>query len=78
MRILAVQERLLSLGFDLGPAGADGIRGRMTNRAIRQFQGRAGLQVTGQLNRQTVGALFPGESNLDVPADRFHEHLLAD
>ncbi|HEY7076776.1 MAG TPA: transglycosylase family protein [Solirubrobacteraceae bacterium] len=36
---------------------ADGIIGRHTRRAIRRFQRRHGLRVTGRLNRRTLAAL---------------------
>jgi len=32
------QHNLLTLGFNLGPAGADGVKGRLTNEATRMFQ----------------------------------------
>ncbi|WP_143150142.1 peptidoglycan-binding domain-containing protein, partial [Rhizobium pusense] len=33
-----VQQRLISLGYDVGPTGADGIPGRSTTKAVARFQ----------------------------------------
>ncbi|MFS1460240.1 pesticin C-terminus-like muramidase [Vibrio lentus] len=38
IEIKAIQEALIDLGFDLGPAGADGDFGQATESAIKQFQ----------------------------------------
>ncbi|MGF1751763.1 pesticin C-terminus-like muramidase, partial [Vibrio cionasavignyae] len=38
LEVKVVQEALIELGFDLGPAGADGDFGKATESAIKQFQ----------------------------------------
>lgn len=34
-----VQQRLISLGYDVGRTGADGIPGRSTTKAVARFSG---------------------------------------
>ena len=52
-----VQARLNDRGFDAGTV--DGIFGRRTAKAVREFQGSQGfLKVTGVVNGDTFGALF--------------------
>ena len=45
--IIAIQEKLIRLGYNLGPWGADGDPGSMTQGAIKDFQGKNGLEVDG-------------------------------
>ena len=47
-----IQRRLIELGYDVGPAGADGIPGRNTTKAVARFQDDKNIQV---LYRGTVG-----------------------
>jgi uncharacterized protein (TIGR02594 family) len=53
------QRRLIALGYDLGPAGADGKSGRMTTAAIAKFQKDRSLdiQYPGTLGPKTLAAL---------------------
>lgn len=54
----AVQEALEALGFDLGPAGADGLFGKKTREAVIAFQKQAGgLTVDGIIGPLTRRAL---------------------
>jgi uncharacterized protein (TIGR02594 family) len=53
---LEIQRRLRALGFDPGPA--DGIRGRLTIRAIKAFQAERGLTADGIVGPITSRALF--------------------
>lgn len=53
--VSGVQARLNNLGFKCGKA--DGIVGPKTTRALRAFQGVAGLDVTGTINDATRDAL---------------------
>lgn len=45
--IVAIQQKLIRLGYDLGPWGADGDPGPATQGAIRDFQSKNGLTVDG-------------------------------
>ncbi|BCH32647.1 hypothetical protein MesoLjLc_45770 [Mesorhizobium sp. L-8-10] len=56
---LDVQRALIALGYDLGPTGADGIPGRRTTAAVRQFQADRGLAVKwpGTIGPITLAAL---------------------
>lgn len=48
-----IQELLIRLGFDLGPAGADGKMGGKTKNAIMAFQRKNGLGPDGQVGPMT-------------------------
>jgi N-acetylmuramoyl-L-alanine amidase len=53
--VLALQHRLLELGFDAGRA--DGVFGPHTERALRDFQRNCGLSVDGTCGPRTLRAL---------------------
>ncbi len=55
MTTLEIQRRLKALGFDPGPL--DGIRGRLTIRAVKAFQASRGLVADGIAGPVTRGAL---------------------
>ena len=55
MTTLEIQRRLKALGFDPGPV--DGVRGRLTIRAIKAFQTANGLVVDGIVGERTRDAL---------------------
>ena len=50
-----VQEKLILLGNDIG--AIDGVFGKKTREAVRQFQEDAGLKVDGIVGKQTLSAL---------------------
>ena len=56
-RVVQVQRELLRLGYDLGPAGADGVCGALTTTAILFFQRSAGLTADGICGPKTWAAL---------------------
>jgi N-acetylmuramoyl-L-alanine amidase len=51
--VIDVQQRLYSLGFNLGGEGLDGFLGRRTQAALRAFQQRRGLIVDGTVEANT-------------------------
>lgn len=59
MNTLALQERLIALGYSVGAAGADGILGRSTMKAIADFQKDFGVPVKwfGTVGAMTIAAL---------------------
>lgn len=57
MAVQEVQDFLVTLGYDLGPAGADGKMGPKTTTALRTFQGLQGLTADGLLGPKTRAAL---------------------
>jgi hypothetical protein len=59
--VQALQARLMTLGYDLGPCGADGIFGRRTRAAVRAFQRDRGIRVDGIAGPVTWGRLYGEE-----------------
>ena len=55
--VVLCQQDLIFLGYDLGPKGADGIFGSLTDAAVRAFQGSVGLKQDGIVGRDTWAAL---------------------
>lgn len=53
-----LQSSLKSAGYDVGEAGADGIYGQATERAVRRYQTDKGLKVDGIAGEQTQGSLL--------------------
>ncbi len=53
--ITKVQKALKEKGFDPGPI--DGLMGPRTSRALRDFQIKNDIQVTGQINKETLDRL---------------------
>jgi peptidoglycan hydrolase-like protein with peptidoglycan-binding domain len=51
-----LQQALNSGGLDAGPA--DGIMGEKTREALKKYQSQKGLNASGQVDRQTLGALL--------------------
>lgn len=48
-----IQENLLKLGYSLGPTGADGNFGPLTECAVIDFQKKHGIKATGKVDKQT-------------------------
>lgn len=53
----AIQQALIDLGLDLGPAGADGKAGAKTQLAVMAFQRQNNLQVDGVIGPKTLAKL---------------------
>lgn len=53
-----LQSSLKNAGYDVGEAGADGIYGPATERAVRRYQTDKGLKVDGIAGEQTQGSLL--------------------
>lgn len=70
MTLKDIQAALAALGYRVGPI--DGVWGRQTQAAIRQYQADHGLQVDGVVGPQTVASLFPAQhgslAGLDDPS----------
>ncbi|WP_274385061.1 TIGR02594 family protein [Oricola indica] len=60
-----VQRRLKQLGFDPGPI--DGLRGRKTISAVKEFQLSRGLVVDGIVGPVTLAHLFDAEKKVGTP-----------
>lgn len=60
-----LQKALISIGFDCGSYGADGEFGDCTEMAVRQFQSKNGLEVTGRFakaDNKALQAALSGQS----------------
>lgn len=55
--VMDVQKVLSALGYDLGPPGVDGIRGKYTKAAIKKYQQEHGLKVDGDAGPETVTSM---------------------
>ena len=58
--VKTLQQRLKQLGFDIGQAGVDGIFGPATEKALKEFQKKYGLAVTGVYDELTHTRLGEG------------------
>lgn len=59
MTIKEIQRKLIALGYDLGPAGADGVWGRRSIAALKLYQGKNGLKADGVPGAETTAKLDP-------------------
>lgn len=55
--VRAIQQFLISEGFDLGRWGADGSWGRVTTNAVKAWQKSSGLSSDGVIGPSTLGAM---------------------
>lgn len=55
--VIALQQNLMTLGYNLGDAGADGDFGPVTYSAVRQFQKDNGIAVSGVATITTIDIL---------------------
>lgn len=53
-----LQTALLSLGYDLGRSGVDGVYGNATVAAVKEYQGDNGLKVDGIAGNATLAKLY--------------------
>ena len=74
MTTLDIQRRLRALGYNSGPL--DGVRGRLTIRAVKAFQADQGFAADGIVGRETLGKLFSevGEGGLPPSPARGEGH----
>ncbi len=74
-QISEAQHYLITLGFDLGPSGADGVAGRLTYEAIRMYQfywgDLHGLEQTGVLDQATLTDLEKTAKDIKVLAKHY-------
>jgi hypothetical protein len=55
--IMDIQKALVALGYNVGPTGTDGIRGKYTIAAIKKYQTDKGLAIDGDPGPETVAAI---------------------
>ena len=64
-----LQEKLIAEGYNVGGTGADGIYGKNTAAAVKEYQQKNGLAVDGIAGVNTQGKLFATADNAaDAPA----------
>ena len=56
--VAKLQEALAAAGYDVGSAGADGVYGKDTAAAVKQYQKDHGLAVDGIAGKNTLGSLY--------------------
>lgn len=59
MTIKQIQLKLIALGYELGPAGADGVWGRRSIAALKAYQAKNGLVADGVPGSATIAKLDP-------------------
>lgn len=62
--VTLLQTKLIQLGYDLSPYGADGKFGNTTLKAVKQFQKDRGLESDGVVGTRTWEAMESGEVTL--------------
>lgn len=67
-QVKAVQEVLKGMGYDLGKWGVDGIIGKKTEAAIKEFQKKNGLKVDGIIGQNTLAAFEKASQSLSADA----------
>ena len=67
-QVKMVQETLIKLGYNLGPDGADGDFGPMTERALQIFQSKNGLEANGIFGPETFVVMKKALQNLQTTA----------
>lgn len=65
-----VQDALINAGYSVGKAGADGIYGPDTTRAVKQYQKDNGLTIDGIAGPDTLGKMYAGTADGDVANSR--------
>lgn len=64
-----LQNALISAGYDVGSAGADGIYGSATEAAVKKYQQANGLDVDGIAGKNTLGMLYSTNNTTTDTAD---------
>ena len=68
-----MQQALINLGYDFGSYGADGDFGSVTEKAVKAFQAKVGVEQTGKYDAKTHAALMValsqnGSGGISAPA----------
>lgn len=71
--VTLLQTQLINRGYSVGSAGADGVFGTNTEKAVRIFQTAAGLVVDGIVGPKTWAAL---DNVKDLPAATLYNVLI--
>ncbi len=63
-----LQKALAAAGYNVGNAGADGVYGKDTAAAVKQYQKDHGLAVDGIAGKNTLGSLYGGSNTAGANA----------
>lgn len=66
-----LQEYLIQLGYDLGSWGADGDFGDATEMAVKLFQTNEGIEIDGEVGKETLSALKSALLALEEESEQF-------
>ena len=66
--VAKLQEALAAAGYDVGNAGADGVYGKDTAAAVKQYQKDHGLAVDGIAGKNTLGSLYNANNTASTNA----------
>lgn len=61
--VVDLQNKLISAGYNVGASGADGIFGKNTENALKQYQNANGLTADGIAGEQTLSFLYGGSAD---------------
>ena len=61
-----VQQALIDAGYNVGKTGADGVFGKNTLEAVKQYQKDNGLTVDGIVGKITSGSLFGSDTKKET------------
>ena len=94
VNVRTLQQKLIELGYDVGPDGADGEFGDNTFAALRQFQAEHGLLADGEFGPETyivmknakpragapviAGGKFAVKSIVRFKGDRYYQNAMSD
>ena len=94
VNVRTLQQKLIELGYDVGPDGADGEFGDNTFAALRQFQEEHGLLADGEFGPETyivmknakpragapviAGGKFAVKSIVRFKGDRYYQNAMSD
>jgi hypothetical protein len=71
--VTSVQRHLLDSGYDIGPTGADGIFGSKTKAGLEDFQRINKMDITGEMDEDTIYALSNPGSIRGDQSDRYYD-----
>ena len=75
-KITKIQEKLISLGYNLGPTGADGVWGKLTDKAWQQYISKKGNKQTSDSSK--IVSKYQQTPNVLVSDSLVNKHIIFD